>query len=109
MANRKLKQKRLRNWDEVKVELLREDPEFAIEYLKMAFQENADIPEALVEAIRSVSRSLDLSLEQVAKKAGISKASIYKALGENGNPTLATLTSILDAMGLRLSIEEKTG
>lgn len=106
---KKKNKKSLKTWSDVKSDFFKEDQDFAIEYLQAAIRENADLPGSIIEALRSVSESLNLSLEEVARKAGISKASIYKALGKNGNPTLATLTSILNVMGLRLSIEKKTG
>ena len=39
----------------------------------------------------------------VAKSAGLSRESLYKALGESGNPEFATVMRVVRAMGLRLS------
>jgi probable addiction module antidote protein len=39
----------------------------------------------------------------VAKSAGLNRESLYKALGENGNPEFATVMRIIGALGLRLS------
>ena len=36
---------------------------------------------------------------------GISLPGIYKALGEDGNPSFETIRSMLGAMGLRLTVE----
>ena len=38
----------------------------------------------------------------LAKKTGVSRAALYRALGENGNPTLSTLLSVIKALGLKL-------
>ena len=97
---------KLRTWSQVKQERFKNDPEEAFEYLRASLEENADLPEAIVEAIRSVSESLDMSVEKLAKKSKIQPSTIYKALGKDGNPTLGTLTAILRAMGLRLSVEK---
>ena len=39
----------------------------------------------------------------VAKSAGLNRESLYKALGETGNPEFATVMRIVRALGLTLS------
>ncbi len=39
---------------------------------------------------------------QVARDAGLSRESLYKALGENGNPSFATVLKVARALGVRL-------
>jgi len=43
-------------------------------------------------------------MTEIARKTGMSRESLYKALSEKGNPSLATVATVLEAMGLRLSI-----
>ena len=100
------KNPKLKTWSQLKQKRFKNDPEEAFEYLRASLEENADMPEAIVEAIRTVSKSLDLPIEKLAKKCKLQPSTLYKALGENGNPTLATLTAVLKAMGLRLSVEK---
>src|SRR5690348_10870537 len=40
---------------------------------------------------------------EIAKKAGLNRESLYKALGESGNPEFGTVMRIARAMGLTLS------
>jgi probable addiction module antidote protein len=40
---------------------------------------------------------------EVAKKAGLNRESLYKALGESGNPEFGTVMRIVRALGLTLS------
>ena len=40
------------------------------------------------------------SMTETAKAAGVSRQALYKALGENGDPKLSTLTKITKAMGI---------
>jgi len=40
---------------------------------------------------------------QIAKSAGLNRESLYKALGERGNPEFATVMRIVRALGLTLS------
>ena len=42
-------------------------------------------------------------IAQVARDTGLSREALYKATGAGGNPTLATLLSILRVTGLKLS------
>jgi probable addiction module antidote protein len=43
-------------------------------------------------------------MTKVAKDAGIQRESLYRALSDHGNPTLDTLTGVLSALGLKLSV-----
>ncbi len=52
--------------------------------------------------------ALLLALRQVAKAHGMAEVgdtTLFRALSETGNPTLDTVTKVLHAMGLRLSVE----
>lgn len=60
-------------------------------------------PEELRAALDTVARSHGVS--DLAKRTGVTRAGIYKALGENGNPSFETIRSILAALGLRLTVE----
>ena len=60
-------------------------------------------PEELRQALDTVARSHGVS--DLAKRSGVTRAGIYKALGQDGNPSFETIRSILAAMGLRLTVE----
>ncbi len=90
---------------EREVEELREDSEFAAEYLKVALESLTD-PEdrgASLLMLRALAEAYG-GLGAVAAKAGISRESLYRSLSPKGNPTLKTLIAVLDAMGLSLSV-----
>jgi len=40
----------------------------------------------------------------VAKRAGVTRGSLYSALGDNGNPTLALSLKIMAALDLRMIV-----
>lgn len=77
-----------------------ETEEDVLAYLD-AVMEEGDLP-FLYKALGDVARSRGMT--EIAKKTGMSRESLYKALSEKGNPSLATVATVLDAMGLRLSI-----
>lgn len=82
---------------------LREDPEFAAEYLKAAIDE-ADEPGVLLLALRRVAEARG-GVAKVAKSAGIERESLYRALSARGNPRLSTLVAVTKAMGLKITVE----
>lgn len=43
-------------------------------------------------------------MAEVARRADVGDKTLFRALSENGNPTLVTVTKVLHAMGLRLSV-----
>jgi probable addiction module antidote protein len=54
------------------------------------------------DALGIVARARGMS--EIAKNAGLNRESLYKALGENGNPGFATVMRIVRALGLTLSV-----
>lgn len=44
-------------------------------------------------------------MSDIAKETGLSRQSLYRALGENGNPELITIVEVLQARGVRLNAE----
>jgi probable addiction module antidote protein len=53
------------------------------------------------DAIGLVARARGMG--DIAKNAGLNRESLYKALGETGNPEFSTVMRVLHAMGLTLS------
>lgn len=75
------------------------NPIEAKNYLRAVLE---DHPEGFLKALRNVAQANQMS--KVAEAAGVKRESLYRALSENGNPTIETLTGILQALGLRLDI-----
>lgn len=69
-----------------------------------AVMEEGDLP-FLYKALGDVARSHGMT--EIARKTGMSRESLYKALREKGNPSLATVANVLNALGLRLSITQR--
>jgi probable addiction module antidote protein len=59
----------------------------------------------IANAIGVVARSKGMT--EIAKRTGVKRQALYHALSEAGNPTLSTLTAVLDALGLRIRIDRK--
>ena len=52
------KSPKLKTWSQFKQERFKNNPDEAFEYLRVSLEENADMPEVIIEAIRSVYESL---------------------------------------------------
>jgi len=65
-------------------------------WLAVAPEDAAGIARALGDIARA------RGMTQVARDAGLSRESLYKALGENGNPSFATVLKVARALGVRL-------
>jgi probable addiction module antidote protein len=89
--------------EEAIIKELRENPDFAAEYLKAALEEE-DEPRVLLVALRRVAESRG-GIAKIAKAAGVQRESLYRALSAHGNPRLSTLVAITKAMGLKLTVE----
>ena len=90
--------------DEAVVEILKADPEMADVYLATALEE-VNLPGgqfALLAALRHIAESQGMAA--VAKKAGLQRESLYRALSPKGNPIIKTLLAVLAESGLHLSV-----
>jgi probable addiction module antidote protein len=70
-----------------------------------AYMEEAletDDPAFIAKALGTIARARGMS--QIAKKAGLSRESLYKALSTEGNPEFGTIIRVMHALGLKFSI-----
>lgn len=61
-----------------------------------------DDPAALLVALRQVAKAHGMA--EVARRADMGNKTLFRALSEDGNPTLSTITKVLHAVGLRISV-----
>src|SRR3954466_5448606 len=78
-------------------------PEDMAAYLDAWLTEAPDDAAGIARALGDIARARGMS--QVARDAGLSRESLYKALSENGNPSFATILKVTRALGLRLHAE----
>jgi probable addiction module antidote protein len=75
-------------------------PEEMAAYLDAWLVEAPDDAQGIARALGDIARAKGMT--QVARDAGLSRESLYKALGENGNPSFATVLKVARALGLQL-------
>ncbi|MDS0787569.1 putative addiction module antidote protein [Proteus vulgaris] len=90
--------------DDAMIEFLREDPSFAKAYLHQAFLDIDEDggQEAFLMALRHVVEARG-GMAKIAKKAGVSRETLYRTLSPTGNPTLKTLRNVISATGFHFS------
>lgn len=75
-------------------------PEEMAAYLDAWFAEAPDDAAGIARALGDIARARGMT--QVARDAGLSRESLYKALSEDGNPSFATVLKVARALGVRL-------
>jgi probable addiction module antidote protein len=75
-------------------------------YLDAWLTEAPDDVAGIARALGDIARAKGMS--RVARESGLSRESLYKALSQDGNPSLATVLKVAKALGLRLHAEAAT-
>lgn len=75
-------------------------PEEMAAYLDAWLEEAPEDVSGIARALGDIARAKGMS--QVAKDAGLSRESLYRALSQDGNPSFATVLKVARALGVRL-------
>ena len=78
------------------------NPREAAAYLEAAIEEGDEA--GLMVALRHVAHALG-GVAVLARKSKLTREATYRMLSESGNPELRSLTAMLGAAGLRLSVK----
>lgn len=75
-------------------------PEEMAAYLDAWLDEAPEDPAGIAKALGDIARAKGMS--QVARDAGLSRESLYRALSSGGNPSFATVLKVARALGVKL-------
>jgi probable addiction module antidote protein len=78
-----------------------EDPTEAAHYLTACLEESDEV---FLIGLRDVVDAHG-GMAELAHATGLNRETLYRTLSESGNPRLSSLGLIIEALGLRLSIE----
>ena len=95
--------------DEIRIHYLK-DPKQADFALKLAlkeFEKDGDV-DALLDTLRLVAQAQG-GLAKLARETAISRKALHEALSPDGNPRLRTFQSVLEALGLKMSLKPVHG
>lgn len=84
-------------WDSA--EYLKTEEDMA-NYLDACMEEAGDDPAFIARALGTIARARGMT--QVARDAGLSRESLYRALSGEGNPEFGTILKVVKALGLKL-------
>jgi probable addiction module antidote protein len=77
--------------------------EDAAAYLEAAIEEAGDDPTFVAQALGTIARTGNVS--ELARRVGMSREGLYKALSADGNPSFVTIFKVANALGLRLHFD----
>ena len=97
--------RRMKSYDEVLQEMLNDNEVLQIGLRKNSFEENYDMPSAIMKAIRTVAEVRGIS--NLAENAELNRENLYRVLSGNTFPRIDTFFKIINALGLRLTVEPK--
>ncbi|TAN07980.1 MAG: putative addiction module antidote protein [Rhodanobacteraceae bacterium] len=72
-------------------------------YMEAVMEEAGGDPDFVVHALGIVARARNMS--ELARKTGLTREGLYKALSGEGNPSFATVAKVAGALGLRVSFQ----
>jgi probable addiction module antidote protein len=75
-------------------------PEDVVAYLEAAFEDGD--PELIGHALGAVARSKGMT--GIARRTGLGRQSLYKALSPEGRPEFTTVLKVVQALGLTLTV-----
>ena len=75
-------------------------PEEMAAYLEASFEEAAGDAASIAKALGDIARAYGMS--RIAREAGLSRESLYKALSGDRNPSFDTILRVINALGLTL-------
>jgi probable addiction module antidote protein len=77
-----------------------DDIDAAVAHLEAVFEETGDDLAFVAQALGTIARSGNVS--ELARRTGMSREGLYKALSADGNPSSATIVKVTRALGLRM-------
>jgi len=96
-----MKKKSTRSFNKTSQKLLK-DPKVAAEYLEEILADGN--MELFTAALKDVADARLGGMSALSKKTDLNRQQLYKTLSKNGNPRLDTLSEVLHAVGLRVSV-----
>jgi len=77
-------------------------PEQIAAYIEAAMEDGDE--RIILLALREAADAIG-GMTELARRAGLTREAVYKALGPNGNPRFSSLLAILHAFGLSLGVK----
>src|SRR5258708_35095914 len=95
--------------DEIRLRYLKDpkDADFALKLALKEFEKDGDV-NAMLDTLRLVAQAQG-GIAKLARDTTISRKALHEALSPDGNPRLRTFQSMLEALGLKMSLKPALG
>ncbi len=80
--------------------------EVAAEYLCAALDDSD--PAVTLMALRNIAEAQEGGISGLATRSKLGRESMYKMLSKTGNPKLSSFTKVIQALGMKLKVEQDT-
>ena len=74
-----------------------------VAYLEACMDEAGDDPAFIAQALGTIARARGMS--RLARKTGLTREGLYKALSKDSNPSFGTVLKVMRALGLKFTPE----
>ncbi len=98
MATRKRAKEKFSRYDTADYLKSEED---MVAYLDACMEEAGDDPAVIAAALGDVARAHGMA--ELARKTGLTREGLYKALSKDSNPSFGTVLKVMHALGLKLT------
>jgi len=78
--------------------------EMAAEYLCAALEDSDSA--VILMALRNIAEAQEDGISGLAIRSNLGRESMYKMLSKTGNPKLSSFTKVIQALGLKLKVEQ---
>jgi probable addiction module antidote protein len=97
--------RKLRSLDEIEIEYFAKHPDEIKQYMDAALAEyQQDGDEKAFLAALAVIAKVKGGFTSVAKKTGLNREHLYRALSKKGDPQFSTVMHVLQSLGLKLKV-----
>ena len=90
------------DWDDYLGDTLA-DPDKAADYLTACLEEG---PEVFLLAIRDVAKARG-GMSKLAEDTEIAREALYRMFSDSGNPTFASISSVIESLGIKMQFKRK--
>ena len=98
MATKRRRKESFSRWDAA--DYLKSETDM-VAYLEACLEEAPDDPALIAAALGDIARAR--GMVELAKKTGLTREGLYKALSKDGNPSLGTVLKVMHALGLKFT------
>lgn len=101
-----MNKRKFRTFDEIQIDHYKKNPKELKSYVRVALEEyQKDGDEKAFLSALSVAAHVRGGFSKLARKTGLNRENLYRALSEHADPRLSTIMQVLNTLGFSLQIK----